>query len=526
MDTASDVYNIYYSIDKADYQVYNKPIDCLQEKVYLIQYYAVDNVSNIENIRKYKFIIDKSKPVTELTVLGDKHENVLSQRSKIELNAKDEISGLKHIKIRIDNGNYSIYKGPLRASYLKQGEHKLYYFAIDNVGNTEDERVYTFFVDKTPPILIEEVMGNSFMNNGKEYSSGRSKLKLTAVDNKAGIQAIYYSMNNDDYLEYKKPFYLSITSGSLNIKSYAIDNVNNKSEASSNTAKRSVTHIDLTGPDIAYSFKGPVFRVLDSTYINKNTIIELKAFDKESGFKSMDYNINGGERKDYTEGFSIEQQGLYKMNSTAFDNVNNSNIHEFSVVVDNTGPQIFSRFSIFPLEQKELNGESINVYSSQVALFLSVTDARVAIDKIYYQINDEPEKRYISYIGGFKQGIDYNVKVRATDKLGNETIDNIIFATDNTGPEIYIQFSALVKSHREVDGKTLDVYPAYVALFLSVSNAHIAYEKIYYSINGSAEKTYTGVIENFKPGSNIFMNIRAIDQLGNQTLKDVEFAVE
>lgn len=525
-DTASGVYLIYYSIDKAEYQVYENPIDCSAEKDYLIQYYAIDNVGNVEKANKYRFTVDKTKPHTELTVLGDQYENVLSHRSKIALNATDTISGVSYIKVKIDKGKYYTYKGQLHTSNLKQGEHILYYYAVDHIGNKEDEKTFRFFVDKTPPILIEEVLGNSFMNNGKEFSSGRSKLKLTAVDNKAGIQSIFYSMNNGEYVKYEKPFYLSMTSGSLNIKSYAVDNVNNKSEASSNTAKRNVTHIDLTGPEISFSFDGPKFEVLDSIYINKNTIINLKAKDDGAGFKSMDYNINGGERIVYEKGFSIEKQGLYKINSTAFDNVNNSNYSEFSVVVDNTGPQIFSRFSIFPLESKEINGNMVNVYSSQVALFLSVTDARVAIDKIYYQINDEPEQRYISYIGGFKQGMDYNVKVRATDKLGNETIDSIIFATDATGPEIYVQFSAPAKAKKEVDGKTINVYPAYVALFLSVSNAHIAYEKIYYSINGSPEKVYTGVIEKFKEGSEITMKIRAVDILGSQTSKEIQFAIE
>ena len=273
-------------------------------------------------------------------------------------------------------------------------------------------------------------------------------------------------------------------------------------------------------------FKGPVFKVLDSIYVNKNTLINLKAIDNESGFKSMDYNVDGEEMKAFSEPFRIEQTGLHKISVTAFDNVNNSNNRDFSVVVDNNGPQIYSRFSILPLNKKEFNGKIIQVYSSQVALFLSVTDARVAIDKIFYQINNEPEKQYLSYIGGFKQGLDYKVKIRATDMLSNETFDSITFATDNTGPEIFTQFSAPVKSQIELEGEIINVYPAHVALFLSVTNAHVAYEKIFYSINDGAEKAYMGVIKNFKPGSQIRLNIKAIDQLGNQTQKQIRFAVE
>ncbi|NOZ47232.1 MAG: hypothetical protein GXO79_10695 [Chlorobi bacterium] len=525
-DKNSGLYNTYYSLDGLPYQIYKEPVKCDKEKSYLIQYYAIDNVGNIEKLKKYKFTIDKTKPVTELTIKGDRHENVLSQNTKIILSPKDELCGVQLVKIKIDNGKYINYKGALNTAYLTQGEHTLYYYAKDYVGNIEDEKSFTFFVDNTAPILVEEVIGNSFMNNGKEYSSGRSKLKLTAVDNKAGVKAIYYKLNDGDYQKYEKPFYLSVISGSLNITSYAIDNVGNKSVSTSNTSRSSITYIDLTGPEISYKLKGAQFKIIDSVYISTNTLIELISTDGESGFKSMDYNIDQGEMKVYTEPFTIKKSGVHHIGATSFDNVNNSNHNEFTFIIDDKGPQIFSRFSILPLLKKQVNGREINVYSSVVSLFLSATDAKVAIDKIYYKINDEAEKQYLGYIGGFKQGIDYTIKIRATDKLGNETFSDIVFATDNSGPEIFTQFSTPVKSQKEIDGKKINVYPSYVSLFLSVTNAHVAYEKIYYSINGNSEKIYTGVIENFKSGSEIKMKIRAVDQLGNQTKKDIEFVIE
>lgn len=525
-DKNSGIFNTYFSVDNKTYQIYKEPIICNAGKEYFIQYYALDNVGNREQVRKYRFIVDKTEPETILSIDIDRHENIVSQRSKIILKSTDNSSGVKKLLLKIDDGPLTQYKGPLRASFLKQGEHTLVYYAVDQVGNKEEEKSFTFFVDKTPPILVEEILGNSFMNSGKEYSSGRSKLKLTAVDNKAGIKAVYYSMDKVEYHKYEKPFYLSNISGSLNITSYAVDNVNNQSTATSNTSSRNVTYIDLTGPELSYEFIGPKFKVLDSIYISKNTLIKLIAIDAESGHKTMDYNIDKTSIETYVDPFKIEEEGNHKIGATAFDNVDNSNHFEFDVIVDNTGPQIFSRFSILPLDKKILNGENINVYSSQVALFLSVTDARVAIDKIYYQINNEAEKQYTSYIGGFKQGLDYILNIRATDKLGNETNDSIAFATDNTGPEIYTQFSAPVKSQKDIDGNKVNVYPAHVSLFLSVTNAHIPYEKIYYAINNKPEKAYTGVIDKFIPKSDISMKIRAVDQLGNQTTKEIYFAIE
>ena len=65
-----------------------------------------------------------------------------------------------------------------------------------------------------------------------------------------------------------------------------------------------------------------------------------------------------------------------------------------------------------------------------------------------------------------------------------------------------------------------------VSIFISVTNAFIAYDKIYYSINGSSEKLYNGIVEGFKPGTDITLKIRAIDQLGSQTDKEIQFIIE
>ena len=244
IDATSGVNNTFYSIDKMPFTKYSDKIDCSEEKDYFIQYYSTDNVGNTEKVKKYHFIVDLTAPLTEVVVEGDKYNNIISQRSQIKLISSDKSSGVSKTYIRIDEGKKTLYKGILKASYLNQGEHILYYYSVDYTGNIEDEKQFSFYVDNTPPILVEEILGNSFINNGKEYSSGRSKLKLTAIDNKAGIKAVYYSLNKGEKQLYTKPFYLSTISGSLDISSFALDNVNNKSVASKKTTMQNMTYID------------------------------------------------------------------------------------------------------------------------------------------------------------------------------------------------------------------------------------------------------------------------------------------
>ncbi len=517
---------ILVSIDSVGYTKYTDSISLLQEKVYTIDYYAVDNVGNAEKPNHHSFTVDLTEPTSELIFEGDRFENNISGRTKLVLKADDTISGVRSIFYSLDDKKFQPYSYPLKSAYIAEGEHTIKYYAVDKVGNTESVHVYEFYVDKTPPILVDEIMGNSFVVSGREYSSGRTKLKLTAVDNKAGIKEIKYSINNEPYVLYEKPFYLTTVSGSLAVVSYVIDNVGNKSVANEKSTRSRASYVDLTGPQLYYKFIGRVFKARDTTYINKDTKVKLSAGDAESGLKSLSYSWNEGAETPYSEPFNVNDEGAYVLNIYGYDNVDNSNREAISLVVDNAGPDIYSRFSVLPISKREIEGQQVDVYSSHVVLFLSATDSKVAIDRIYYSINGEPEKMYTGIVDGFKRGKDYVLEVKAYDKLGNVNSSKVVFGTDNSGPEVFTRFSVHPVASEEVEGEYIDVYPDHVSLFLSVTNAPIAYDRIYYTINGGQARSYKGIIDGFKAGSLIKMNVRALDQLGNETKKEIIFKIE
>ena len=55
---------------------------------------------------------------------------------------------------------------------LSEGEHTISYFSEDILGNKEDEKSFDFYLDKSAPKVIDEIIGNTFIANGKEYYSG------------------------------------------------------------------------------------------------------------------------------------------------------------------------------------------------------------------------------------------------------------------------------------------------------------------------------------------------------------------
>lgn len=425
-DAMSGVQRIYYSIDQSPFQAYSAPIQ-IEEKEYMIQYYAVDNVGNIEETHEINVFLDKTAPTTEMSIEGDLSEMIVSSRTTISLDASDEFSKIFKTYYSIDNGREYSYIKPINLSSLSEGEHSISYYSEDILNNKEEEKSYTFFIDKSAPRVIDEIIGNTFIANGKEYYSGKTKLKLVAMDNKSGVKEIRYSINGGEFKLYNDPFYLT-ESGLLNIEVLAIDKVNNKARTTAFSDKsNSRSYVDLSGPELSYRLSGPSFQVKDTLYISKNTKINLSGKDLDAGFKEIDYQVGSSSILPYTQPVSIEDEGFYKLTFNGYDNLQNSNTENILCLVDNTGPQVFNRFSIQTNKSKIVDGKSVDVYPPHVVLFLSATDKYAGLDKISYQVNGSVKQPYRSLIEDFSKDTFYTIVVSVTDKLGNTNEKEVQF---------------------------------------------------------------------------------------------------
>lgn len=425
-DVMSGVEKIFYSIDGTPFQEYKDSLTFDQEKEYTIKFYAVDNVGNAEETNTRIFSIDKTTPETKIEFEGDNSETVVSSRSKIKVVSVDNGSGVKKTMVSIDNAPVFTYSTPIAANFYKEGEHTITYYSVDNLGNTETTKSLTFFIDKTAPILIDEILGDSYFVNGKEYMSGRTQLKLTAIDNKAGVKTIMYSSDTKGYEEYKGPIYLpSNKDGLISVNFFALDKVNNKSQSGGSSSKYHNTYVDLRGPRIGYRYTGATFRNRDTTFINPQTKIALYGSDDESGMKQLLYSVNSGKEEEYTKPFSLENEGKYSITYRGLDNVNNNSSANFWFVVDKTGPDIFERYSIESIGQKS----GFDLYPSHTVVFLSATDKDSGFERLQVSINNGPYAPYTGYINKLAKNTKYKIKVKAFDKLGNFKDKTFEFAT-------------------------------------------------------------------------------------------------
>ncbi len=279
-DNIAGVKDVMVSVNKEPFQSAPEYIVFKEEKAHELRFYAIDHVGNIEDYNEFVVVIDDTPPATELNITKDNYENIVSGRSLFELVPKDK-HGVKETYYWFNDENENVYKTPLPVSRFSEGYHNFYFYSVDKLGNTEEVNSFKFYVDKTPPIIFEEILGNSFIRDGREYSSGRSQLRLTAIDNKAGIKAIYYSIDGQDYQLYEGPVFLSMVAGDVDIRFYALDKVNNKSESSVQGTSTAVPYIDLNAPEISHSLRGPKIKLRDTLFVSTQTEIILNAIDHE-----------------------------------------------------------------------------------------------------------------------------------------------------------------------------------------------------------------------------------------------------
>jgi hypothetical protein len=425
-DEMSGVEAVLHSANGAGFEKY-KPLSFAAEGEFTYVYYAVDNTGNAEKINSKAFVVDLTSPETFHNIIGISSESVIATSSSLYLTVSDKLSGVAKTYYKFDKEDFKPYPGSeskIPFQYLADGEHTLTYYSVDNVTNKEAEKSVKFYLDKTSPIMSADILGDKFIVGEKIYFSGRTKLKLTAVDNKSGVKEMMYSINAEPFGAYTDPFYLPGRTGYHSVKFYAVDNSSNKVDDDFHHSV-GVIYVDLTGPAISQGFVGTTFIKADTVFISPNTKISLSASDPEAGLKKIAYSLNGSsEELTYTPGKPIEMAssvGFQKLDYFGYDNVNNKNSKSTFFVVDAKGPEITTQFGVAPTNEK---------YPSYASIYLSANDAEVGSDKIMYSINGAKEQPYISPIKGFAKNKSYTLRITATDLLGNRSTKELKFDTD------------------------------------------------------------------------------------------------
>jgi hypothetical protein len=415
-DRLSGLDKIYFSVNYGPFQEADNLTVFDKEALYRIAYYAVDRVGNASVVSFQAFSIDASPPTTLLSFNGrfDEHDTIFSRLQSIAFTGVDTLSGIGEIRYRFNSDKkFSTFKKPVSLKELSNGAHTVHYFAIDNAGNEEKPKSRVFFIDDLPPVPVISFVGDYFTTgDNQDYISPRTVVKITASDEKSGVETIEYAIENADFIPYTLPFRFSPQLKKCAIEVRATDKAGNLSKKYSASAR-----MDAQPPKTEYSISGPLHQKGGILYLTTQSRVTLTSKDEGSGVASLQYSINDAAPAKYTQPVSLSSEGRHLFKYWGIDKVNNNeDTRAFVIMIDNTAPKIVETFSIQtpPLDSA---GKTIPKYPINTALFLAASDAS-GIDGIWYSINGKKEGKYNGTLQFEHVGM-FTIVIKAKDILGN-----------------------------------------------------------------------------------------------------------
>jgi len=222
-DELSGVDKIIYAIDDSDEKIYKEPFPLKKSTgEHIIKYRAIDKAGNgsvkkvsDKYLRRKGLDLDVNPPKIYHQFVGSqirkKDTMFITSKTKIELSAKDLISGVDKIGYKVDGGIGKDYEKPFTVEEEKL--HNVNFFATDLVKNRNIDN-FIFFVDNKGPELSYELssqkIGDIKLENEEMnvYYQG-TKLFLIATDKQLDIKSIYFKLNGAKYSLYSSPIILN-----------------------------------------------------------------------------------------------------------------------------------------------------------------------------------------------------------------------------------------------------------------------------------------------------------------------------
>ena len=76
------------------------------------------------------------------------------------------------------------------------------------------------------------------------------------------------------------------------------------------------------------------------------------------------------------------------------------------------------------------------------------------------------------------------------------------------------------------NGTSISIYPKTVVVFLYATDDYVGYKEMFYKINGGKEIPYSKSLKSFEKGKEYKIEIRALDNLGNESTNTFSFGVD
>lgn len=128
---------------------------------------------------------DRTPPIT----VDDAPEGWVNRTVRLQLDATDDLSGVSNTSLRLENGTWRTYEGPVTLE--GEGIHRIAYRSTDAAGNREPQRNTTVRIDRSPPSVGAQAEGEDPVT-----------VTIAAADGASGVASIVYRLDGDPWTSY------------------------------------------------------------------------------------------------------------------------------------------------------------------------------------------------------------------------------------------------------------------------------------------------------------------------------------
>lgn len=167
-DDVTGVAFIEYSAGSATLARYAEPftpesLGLTNSGAFVLNYQAVDMVSNVTALKKLNLYLDAAAPTVNVFAKVYEVDGIkyISPKDVISVEAFDVDTKVKEILYAVNEGQFTNYDPEIGIRITQPGEYDVKAKAIDIVGNTSAEVVFSVVVDAAPPVGNAAYAGNA-----------------------------------------------------------------------------------------------------------------------------------------------------------------------------------------------------------------------------------------------------------------------------------------------------------------------------------------------------------------------------
>lgn len=164
---------------------------------------AATNGSRWSNTTTYTLRIDTVPPKDLVIYSEPSNDSKIYELPLIYFEAADELSGIDHYEIKIDDGDFIVVQSPYQIESITSGKHTITVKAVDNASNSIEESIIIEMAEIPAPIIIKPKNGSYLpLLKEKLIVEGTAEPNSTVYIYLNGMKLAEVSSDDQGYFSY------------------------------------------------------------------------------------------------------------------------------------------------------------------------------------------------------------------------------------------------------------------------------------------------------------------------------------